>query len=510
MEYNLSKHTISCVNNFLDTVNEQIVDVDITLPDYCPDIEKIYKCNMIPKIYTKKISGGQLVIDGVSCVRIMYCDSIRHSIRCYEQTVPFTATFNLKKTPEQYVVLTETKCEYINCRALSPRKLVVHSAFSLYAKVLSKDSTDMYSYEIDSDLQVKHREYEVSDLCCLCEEQFSVTEDINVNTKPPVEALLSYEVAPRIVDVKSIHNKVMLNAELTLHVMYISDLEKCFIEHLSYVYPVNRIIDCENVSDNTLNVPSLSLMSYDLHIKNDTLSDNSVLTLDVKLCFCEIGYHSKEVMLIEDCYSTKYQTDIQKKSLNCEKNHRLENFTHIINSSILLDNIKMSEVLNIVSDSLTVTPMLSGEKFSLSGKTNICILLRDEDGEINYIERVVDIDFSPEISAHFDRISKNSCCINSISYRLLSNNEIELRLELKADVVLSDVVSANPVVFVESKEENIITNDGSSLVLYFADKGESVWEIAKKYCTKEQLLIEENSLENSVLDTSMMLLVPTE
>ena len=52
MEYNLSKHNISYANNFLDTVNEQIVDVDITLPDYCPDIEKILKCNLIPKIYT--------------------------------------------------------------------------------------------------------------------------------------------------------------------------------------------------------------------------------------------------------------------------------------------------------------------------------------------------------------------------------------------------------------------------------------------------------------------------
>ena len=80
MEYNLSKNNISYVSNFLDTVNEQIVDVDITLPDYCPDIEKILKCTLVPKIYTKKISGGQLSIDGVSSVRIMYCDSIRQDL----------------------------------------------------------------------------------------------------------------------------------------------------------------------------------------------------------------------------------------------------------------------------------------------------------------------------------------------------------------------------------------------------------------------------------------------
>lgn len=510
MEYNLSKNNISYVSNFLDTVNEQIVDVDITLPDYCPDIEKILKCTLAPKIYTKKISGGQLSIDGVSSVRIMYCDSIRHSIRSFEQTVPFTATFNLKSTPEQYVVQALTKCEYINCRALSPRKLVVHGAFSLYAKVLSKDYTELYSFDEDSDLQVKHKEYEVSDLCSLYEEQFSVTEDVSVSGKPPVEALLSYEVTPKITDVKSIHNKIMLNAELTLHAMYISDLEKCSVEHITYVFPINRIIDCENVTDTTLNVPSLSVMSYDLHIKNDTLSDNSVLTLDVKLSFCETGYHTKTVTLIEDCYSTKYHTDTKKKGINCESNHRFESFTHIIKSSVNLDNIKIAGVLNISHDSLTLTPIISDAKLSFNGKTNVCILLQDAENEVNYIERTVDIEFSPELSSQFDRVEKNSCCINSISYRLVNENEIELRLELKTDVVFCDVLSANPVVYVEAKEDSEKTHDDSSLVLYFADKGESVWDIAKKYSTKESMLIDENSLESDILEYATMLLVPTE
>lgn len=510
MEYNLSKHNISYAHDFLDTVNEQIVDVDITLPDYCPDIEKILKCNLIPKIYSKKISGGQLSIEGISCIRVMYCDSIRHSIRCYEQTVPFTATFNLKSTPEQYVVLTDTKCEYINCRALSPRKLVVHGAFSLYAKVICKDYIELFSYEEDDDLQVKHKDYEVSDLCALCEEQFSVTEDVNVSSKPPVEALLSYEVTPRIIDVKSIHNKVVLNAELTLHAMYISDLEKCSVEHISYVFPINRIIDCENVSDNTLCVPVLSVMSYDLHIKNDTLSDGSTLTLDVKLNFCETGYHKKTVRLIEDCYSTKYHTNQKKRGVNCETNHRYETLSHIMKSSVNFDNMKISRILNIVDDSLTLTPVLSDNKLSFNGKTNICILLEDDENNIHYIERIVDVSFTPEVAFDYDRVLKNSCIINSISYRLIGDSEIELRLELRVGVVLSNAVSANPVVSVERNDDSEIASDDSSLVLYFAQKGESIWEVAKMYSTKEAVLMDENNLESSILESPMMLLVPTE
>ena len=48
MEYHLTKKTISRLRYAADTVTEQAVDVDLSLPDYCPDIEKILSCTLIP------------------------------------------------------------------------------------------------------------------------------------------------------------------------------------------------------------------------------------------------------------------------------------------------------------------------------------------------------------------------------------------------------------------------------------------------------------------------------
>ena len=43
MEFNQENRTFSTTVTVLDTVAEQLADVDLTLPDYCPDIEKILK-----------------------------------------------------------------------------------------------------------------------------------------------------------------------------------------------------------------------------------------------------------------------------------------------------------------------------------------------------------------------------------------------------------------------------------------------------------------------------------
>ena len=59
MEYHLTKNTIAQPRYVLDTVCEQAVDIDLTLPDYCPDIERILCCTLIPKIYLANVRSAE-------------------------------------------------------------------------------------------------------------------------------------------------------------------------------------------------------------------------------------------------------------------------------------------------------------------------------------------------------------------------------------------------------------------------------------------------------------------
>ena len=81
MEYHLNKRSVSQRRNALDTASEQSVDFDLTLPDYCPDIERILSCNLDPKIYIANVSGDRLNIEGGACVRVMYADGDSGCVR---------------------------------------------------------------------------------------------------------------------------------------------------------------------------------------------------------------------------------------------------------------------------------------------------------------------------------------------------------------------------------------------------------------------------------------------
>ena len=47
-----------------------------------------------------------------------------------------------------------------------------------------------------------------------------------------------------------------------------------------------------------------------------------------------------------------------------------------------------------------------------------------------------------------------------------------------------------------------------ALVVYYADEGENVWDIARKYCTSMDLINDENDLTEEVLSEPRMLLIP--
>ena len=48
----------------------------------------------------------------------------------------------------------------------------------------------------------------------------------------------------------------------------------------------------------------------------------------------------------------------------------------------------------------------------------------------------------------------------------------------------------------------------ASLVIYFSDPGESIWDIARKYNTTVEKIAVENSLTDDVMRERRMLLIP--
>lgn len=507
MEFNQDNRSFCTPVTVLDTVAEQLADVDLTLPDYCPDIEKILKCTLTPKIQSKSLSGGQLQVDGYCVVTVLYVESINKTIRCCEQSVNFSQSFSVKETPDNPVIITKTKPEYINCRALSPRRLVMHGAFSLYAKVFSTSRTNIYTPSDDA-LEALRVSARCADLKSFCQEQFNVCEEISVADKPAIETILYSNVTVSITDTKAVTGKLMVNGEINLKMFYLSDVETGATGKIDYLLPFNQIIDCEGIDEDTINSVTCEIMSYDLRLKNDMLSEKPAVVLDVKLCVTEEGYLVNDEEIVTDAYSVHCSSSPQFEQLRFQSEVTPINEGSMQKLSVKVDDGKITKILDIYADVVSSDCTETDDGVKVSGKLNICMLALNEEDFPVFIER--SSDYEHIVSSAGDCNSLKNLCVraSSISFRLADDNTVEIRCELKITACGIKQETFKVVSDVEVFEDKPIIPEKCALTLYFAGRGENLWSIAKSHNTRLDMLKTENSLDDMVLDSAQMLLVP--
>lgn len=492
----------------LDTVAEQLADVDLTLPDYCPDIEKILKCALTPKIQSKTLSGGQLQIDGVCVVSVLYVESGKKTIRCCEQTVTFSQSFTVRDAGESDIVLTKTKPEYINCRALSPRRMVIHGAFSLYAKVIAVQKNELYTPPEEQNLEVLTQTMRLSDLKSNCQEQFTVSEEISVAGKPPVEAVLYSKVTAGITDAKAVSGKLMLNGEISVRLFYLTNIETGETAKLDYLLPFSQIIDCAGMGDDTDNLLCCEVLSYDIRLKNDMLSENPAVAFDASLCVSAQGYFSADEQIAEDVFSTEFAAVPQFCTLKTVTQARPVSDTFMEKLTAKIDNTKISKVLDIYADYVTLEAAPSDGGLTAKGKINLCILALNDENFPVFIERGCEYERRLGSAEGCNLMLFDCARVLSISYRLSDENSIDIRCELKIEGGALNSDNTKAVCGAEIFEDRPVEPDNCALVLYYASAGERLWDIAKEHNTKPALLQSENAPVEAVLDSDKMLLIP--
>ena len=505
MDYPLKNRFLCGTSEILETVSQQAVDLDFTLPDYCADIEKILKCSLIPKIYTRHFSAGQLRIDGASVISILYCDSTKSALRCCEQTVPFSATIPVNSEASENIILTTAKSEYLNCRALSPRRLSAHGAFSLYASVIGKKTYEVSESCEDSDLQIRSLSEEVCELCEFTQELFSVNEAVHLRARSNVETIVRSQVYAALTDIKESGDKIILSGEATLRMLYISDSATGETDQFVYVFPFSQSIGSKDSGFDTTDI-RLDVLCYDLMLKSEMLSDEQMLNIDLKMCATVMGYKKKNITYISDAYSVKSETELKHEALPLCLDIKPINTSGVIKTPLSLGDKRIRKIVDIFNEDITVFLNIIENNLQFSSKINVCILAITEEGEIVSIERQLDMDIAHPLDETFGYVTNGAARVTSISYRMSDNNEIELRLDLQLFALGGTNRTISQVTSAQSTGDSL-SQAAPALTLYYALKDECVWDIAKRYHTPIKSICDENSLEEETLADDRMLLI---
>ena len=511
MEYQQRRETVTVNEIIYDGCQEQPVDLELTLPDYCPDIQKILKCQVCPAVSSTNVLGDSLDVNGSVAVRVLYLDAAGEKIRCHENTSQFSANIPVKSTSGIGIASVRTNVEYVNCRATSPRRLSIHGAFSVCACVWEQRDTEILCGVEDDDVEQLPQEMELSMACGLTQQNFTVEEVLELGDgKPNAEMLLRTDTTVVAEEIKLMDSQILAKGYVLLKLLYLTDIPDALPETMEYQLPFNQMLERGAVSDRGESSVSLQVMASSVQMKSDSSGENSLFEAEVKLSATVQSYESRTVSLLADAYSRSVEVTLE---------HQQKTFLQFAGTVSDIASQKntfdfpeggISKVIDVWNESHNVMPSMEDGNLLYKGKFNVCMLALNSEGKPFYFERMLELNYGREYGGNDGPYNcRGMAEVTDISYRITGNDSIEIKTELRLETTvfrerqyrfLSEVIPNSDMV--KQKDSD------ASLVLYYTTGGESLWNIAKQYSTGVREIQEENELETDVIDTPGMLLIP--
>ena len=464
MEYQLKKEICPVCEAVFEGSSEQPVDLDLSLPDYCPDIERILKCRICPSVVGKSIAGDRLEIEGNALITLYYLDSKKQAIRSCEHNSPFSCSLKIKPDLKDPVSVVKLRTDYLNCRALSPRRVDIHGAFTVSTVVYAKTEQEICSGIVGDDIRQKAHTEHYSRLCGTGQQMFSITETLDIGQgKGMPESIIRSELSVR-----------------------------------------------QGISGDSVNDITLEVMSYDASLKSEYDENSTLVTLDARICATVMAVEDGETEIVDDAYSTMYESELITKQCRITRLPVMTEKDISVKSDVTTGENGITRITDIWCDTVSSIPAVENDSIIVKGKLLCCIFAADGDGVPFYAERPVEFSYSPEITGNVkDMNIKLNVQPLSLSFRITGDNTVEIKAELRICISAAESCVCRIVTSASYNEDKPrIKDKTAALTLYYADEGESLWSIARSYCTSVEAIKLENELEEDTVQSRNMLLIP--
>lgn len=495
MDFKVNREIISSDEIINDSVQEQYVELDCILPDYYPDIFKILKCIVCPSILSKNITGDKVSYELFVKINIMYCAENSSVVRCVEQKMTFTKTADLGVSCDNPMVTLTPSVDYVNCRAVNQRRLDIRGAVStkIKARCERKKEAVCGAYGMNVQLKKEKMTYAGKRICK--QKSITVTDDIDIGySKPAISGIIRSSAVNISADKKIIANKIIVKGEAKVNLLYCCE-EGTGFETMEFTLPYSQIIDAEGVDESCECIVDAEITRCEVMAKEN--SDNEMKIIEAELCVlltCT-AVCAQNAELVTDAYSTTYGCECKTSDTAIETMPKRYTETILEKIPVSVGECKINCVCDAWSKVKNTTVICDDEAgtVKITGTVTASVIALGEENRPALFENEQVFEHMMTCSDTGGKIRAEGCAeAISTAFSINDTGNIEVKSEIRICLTTCSVCSHGVITDIEIDEENTKKTEDFALKMYFAEENESLWDIAKKYSTSIDAIVEEN------------------
>lgn len=476
-----------------------ILNEDIIVPDTKDDISNIVQVDSEVHIKKHSISNNTLEYEGILEYDVLYiAEGGDKNIYNIVSEIEFSDIANTDKNSlSNYSIAAEV--EHLQYKIINSRKINIKAVINVKLKSRKNIVADMTNMKKTSEVEQLTKQIELDTISDSKAESITIKESITLpSTKPSIRNILKCNLSLKNSDVRLFDEKINVKGNLYLNMLY-NNYENA-VEILEYDIPINEMIDNVNCNESMMDISNFEIIDKYIEVSPDDDGEERILNMEATILakIDIVGTQKKDIL--SDAYSTSKNINLKKENIHHEKLFSKNKTRNSIKEIIKLDaNESILQIYSVTGNIKVNEVKAKDNAIEVNGIIESKVLYIVADDEQPIKAQVSPIFFSEELDvAGVNENMKVDVApnIEHIAFNMMAKNEIEVKISISLDAIISEDRVVEVVTDVEEYGP-INYDDYPSMIIYMAKPEDNLWSIAKKYNTTIDSLVSINDIENN-------------
>lgn len=482
------------------------VETEILISDYLPPVFKLVKCFVRPVVLQKQLQLGRLTLDGYLRCTVYYQGEEGAGLCQTEQKLPFSRGLELPEMAfTAWAAQVEGQTEYVNCRAVTPRRIEVRGAFGLVATVHVQEQTEIITALSEGGIEQQLTTINGVRRAAALEKL--ITAEGALHFARPPAAILDIAGTAKVQELRVLRGKAVVKGEITALCAWRAEGETA-LQSLTTVLPFQQVLDAEELSEDCRCLCFVEPVGFTLEQAEGEAAEEPALTATAMLRLS--AWRPYQLQCVADAFSTRCETkltlrQVWAEALVCP----LDETVTLRGAGALPDAGAAILACFAAFGPVQLTRQEAG--WMLTARAVVTAFGQNSLGELESYEKTLELALPLALELPPQAEPFPECWLSADTLQCSSRNgalEVALTVQVEGTVLCRTAVDC--VGEIELGDVRTSADPEISLRIYYAQAGESLFEIARRFSVSPGQMLAANDLPaaTQTLAAAQRLLVP--
>ena len=479
---------------------------DMIVPDGKPDMQRVLHLDGKIDIDQIDVQKDRVIYKGKIDITILYVPTNNpNAVYTMKGTIPLEDFIILEGVEDNQKVTFDYGIEHMHWNVLNERKVNVKIILQMEVQATKpKEVTIVTDIESVFPIQVETKEIEAVVPGESREERIIVKDDLNVaQGKSSIGEILKIDAQVREEQIKRTDNQITYSGIIDMNTLYKAQNDDETLEVINHRIPFTGASDIVRRDDEAYWDCTLSVSPNFVQVTPDYDGEDRIIEAELLVKAAYNTFNRISEKMVDDLYCPGKRMETE------DKNVEYMNLTNRVNVSVPKKEIitltegstENGEVFNIVMKPSIDEKEVQNDKLTIKGMLEVKTVYVTKDGANKIDTAVTVIPFTQEIDLKgADKKDYVNVKVTPKDAKIISQNRgdtvIEYLLEYLVETYSRNTLSTlDNVKFIDMDREEL--NKYPSMTVYAVKKGDTLWNLAKRFNTTVKDILEVNGLEEN-------------